>query len=86
MLRLVRPVVLLALFPVLYVAPGSLGQASFEGLGDLPGGSFSSGARDVSPDWTIVVGASSSELGGEAFLWTASEGMLGLVPCLQHLT
>ena len=54
------------------------GKASFQGLGDLPGGRFSSYAFAVSADGLFVVGASSSTLGSEAFLWTKARGMRGL--------
>jgi probable HAF family extracellular repeat protein len=58
--------------------------ASFQGLGDLPGGAISSGASAVSADGTTVVGVSlvtdHSPAGTEqeAFRWTAAEGMVGL--------
>lgn len=70
---------------VLAFLPPSLNAQSFEGLGDLPGGSFYSTARGVSADGLVVVGASSSDSSGrqnEAFRWTASEGMqpLGDLP------
>ena len=42
---------------------------SFEGLGDLPGGGFSSQARGVSADGSVVVGRSNSTSGDEAFRW-----------------
>lgn len=55
------------------------------GLGDLPGGGFSSEARRVSGDGEVVVGRSTSEAsvtGGvkrfEAFRWTGATGMTGL--------
>jgi len=48
------------------------------GLGDLPGGSFSSFTSDVSADGSVVVGSSNSSNGFEAFRWTADEGMVGL--------
>jgi probable HAF family extracellular repeat protein len=48
------------------------------GLGDLPGGGFSSSANGVSADGAVVVGYSVSALGIEAFRWTASGGMIGL--------
>jgi probable HAF family extracellular repeat protein len=51
---------------------------SFTPLGDLPGGSFSSHAFGVSADGAVVVGASASESGREAFRWTRSEGMIAL--------
>ncbi len=50
------------------------------GLGDLPGGQFSSGATGVSADGSVVVGMGSSAfaLDHEAFRWTAEGGMVGL--------
>jgi probable HAF family extracellular repeat protein len=48
------------------------------GLGDLPGGIFSSGADGVSADGSVVVGRSRSAFGGEAFRWTSLGGMVGL--------
>ena len=46
------------------------GQASFQGLGDLPGGLFNSSASDVSADGRVVVGTSHSLNGSqEAFRW-----------------
>jgi len=53
----------------------------FQALGDLPGGDFASYAEGVSPNGEVVVGTSSSaygSLGNEAFIWSASEGMVGL--------
>ncbi len=52
--------------------------ASFQGLGDLPGGNFGSYATGVSADGSVVVGASYSASGREAFRWTAAGGMVGL--------
>jgi len=55
--------------------------ATFQGLGDLAGGDFSSAAYGVSADGTTVVGKStsaSSGSGSEAFQWTRSWGMVGL--------
>ena len=46
-------------------------QASFIGLGDLPGGDFESAAAAVSPDGRIVVGNSIGAAGREAFRWEA---------------
>ena len=60
---------------------GAVFAASFEGLGDLPGGSFESFGRDISADGSVVGGISSSGESGshdEAFRWTPSEGMVGL--------
>ena len=54
---------------------------SFQGLGDLSGGSFYSQAFAVSADGSVVVGSSRSALSGsndEAFYWTRDEGMIGL--------
>lgn len=51
---------------------------SLQGLGDLPGGSFTSQANGVSADGSTVVGSSSSTQGTEAFSWRAGTGMLGL--------
>jgi probable HAF family extracellular repeat protein len=48
------------------------------GLGDLPGGSFSSTATGVSADGSVVVGTGNSELGNEAFRWDADSSMVGL--------
>ena len=56
----------------------------FLGLGDLPGGIFSSSATGVSADGLVVVGRSLSRgpigpsSGDEAFRWTMSGGMVGL--------
>lgn len=52
--------------------------ASFQGLGDLPGGDFSSQARGVSDDGTVVVGIGTTTAGQQAFRWTASAGMASL--------
>ncbi|MFN9671471.1 MAG: hypothetical protein ACK552_02380, partial [Microcystis sp.] len=52
--------------------------ASFQGLGDLPGGSFSSEAYGVSANGSVVVGYSSSSAGSQAFRWTQGTGMVGL--------
>ncbi|MDQ2987251.1 MAG: hypothetical protein M3R13_11145 [Armatimonadota bacterium] len=50
------------------------------GLGDLPGGPFDSVAWAVNADGTVVVGSSNrdDESSGEAFVWTAFGGMIGL--------
>ena len=55
--------------------------ASFQGLGDLPGGLFSSSPHGVSANGSVVVGESKSAAGGgygEAFRWTLSTGMVGM--------
>jgi probable HAF family extracellular repeat protein len=51
------------------------------GLGDLPGGTFESGAARVSADGSVITGFSSSVLApslGEAFVWSEATGMVGL--------
>jgi probable HAF family extracellular repeat protein len=47
-------------------------------LGDLPGGAFSSSARGVSADGSVIVGDGASASGFEAFRWTSGGGMAGL--------
>jgi probable HAF family extracellular repeat protein len=52
------------------------------GLGDLPGGAFSSAANAVSADGSVIVGSSESasgtSTGTQAFRWTSDGGMVGL--------
>ena len=55
---------------------GQTEAATFQGLGDLPGGDFSSVAYDVSADGSTVVGESISDAGVEAFSWTAATSMV----------
>jgi probable HAF family extracellular repeat protein len=52
--------------------------ASFVGLGDLPGGDYSSAAYGVSTDGTTVVGYGTSASGREGFKWTPFGGVVGL--------
>jgi len=52
--------------------------ASFQGLGDLPGGHFASMAYGISADGSTVVGRGSTSLYSEAFRWTVETGMVGL--------
>jgi probable HAF family extracellular repeat protein len=52
--------------------------ATFQGLGDLPGGSFNSLAYGVSSDGSVVVGEGRSASGLEAYRWTSGTGMVGL--------
>ncbi|MCC7387862.1 MAG: hypothetical protein IT431_03750 [Phycisphaerales bacterium] len=49
-----------------------------QGLGDLDGGSFRSGATAVSADGAVIVGTSAATGGDQSFHWTAAEGMVGL--------
>jgi probable HAF family extracellular repeat protein len=72
---------LLALFFVIASVPLASSSAlagSFQGLGDLPGGTFQSHANAVSDDGSTVVGYSNSASGQEAFRWTRSGGIVGL--------
>jgi probable HAF family extracellular repeat protein len=69
----------------LVLAAGAPGQAHFTGLGDLPGGTFSSRARAVSVDGLIVAGVSHSSNGTtgpdgccEAFIWMWDSGLTPL--------
>ena len=48
------------------------------GIGDLPGGTFSSSARAASADGAVIVGQGTSVNGPEAFHWTQTQGMRGL--------
>jgi probable HAF family extracellular repeat protein len=48
------------------------------GLGDLPGGTFTSEAYDVSADGSVIVGVGSSASGFRAFRWTSDGGMVHL--------
>jgi probable HAF family extracellular repeat protein len=52
--------------------------AGMVGLGDLPGGEFSSDARAVSADGNVVVGRSSVTGRAKAFVWDAANGMVGI--------
>lgn len=56
--------------------------ASFTGLGDLPGGFFSSQASNVSGDGSVIVGVGSTASGASAFYWTESGGMQNLTDLL----
>ena len=49
-----------------------------QGIGDLPGGTFSSWANAISPDGSTIVGCGHSANGYEAFRWTAGGGIQGL--------
>ena len=52
--------------------------ASFQGLGDLPGGGISSQARSISADGSVVTGGSTSAACFQTFRWTSEDGMVGL--------
>ena len=66
---------------ILFVAfPAYSDAASFQPLGDLPGGGYFSAAKAISADGLVVVGDSNSELGQgkEVFRWSESTGMVAL--------
>lgn len=70
-----------ALGGIVDISVAGAGAASFQGLGDLPGGIFSSRAEAVSGDGMTVVGSSRSSTSSsshEAFRWTQAEGMVAL--------
>lgn len=52
--------------------------AAFQGLGDLPGGSFESLGLRVSADGSVIVGNGTTAAGKQAFRWTQREGMVSL--------
>lgn len=62
------------------------GSGPMVALGDLPGGGTQpySVAFAVSEDGGTVVGTSSTDLGQEAFIWTASEGLRNLRLVLEQ--
>ncbi len=60
---------ILIFFFTFLLQAGALAQASFQGIGDLPGGFFQSSAFGVSADGLGVVGESRSTKGTEAFRW-----------------
>jgi probable HAF family extracellular repeat protein len=66
------------LFHIYFASVYSALGASFQGLGDLPGGYYDSVAIGVSADGSVVVGISSSNLSSQAFRWTKSTGMVNL--------
>ncbi len=80
----------LAILWTVWCSAANAATPFFMGLGDLPGGSFSSGATSVSADGSVVVGSSAvatvlvpgrppfSQTLFEAFRWTQQSGMLGL--------
>lgn len=56
----------------------SAAPATFTGLGDLPGGAFSSNGYALSANGRVVVGTGTSDVSFEAFRWTAETGIVGL--------
>ena len=72
---------LLAGIVFLSLLVGVVQAATFQGLGDLPGGSVESYAYGLSADGSVVVGKSKSLESGthfDAYIWTQSTGMVGL--------
>lgn len=53
-------------------------SATFQSMGDLPGGHAWSVASGTAADGSVVVGSSSSAHGYEPSRWTADEGLIGL--------
>ncbi len=53
------------------------------GLGDLPGGDYSSFASGISPDGKVIVGTGSTDIGEEAFRWTEGDGIHRVVDWLE---
>ncbi len=68
----------MVLLQVCFVQNSIAIDVSFQGLGDLPGGRFYCIAEAVSADGSVVIGASESAGGNEAFRWTSSGGLQGL--------
>lgn len=82
-----RSYIIVIAFLVLILTFGSaprpvLAEASFHGLGDLPGGSFSSCANAISGDGKVIVGYGTTAPGGwsvlEAYRYSESAGMVGM--------
>ncbi|MEL7473223.1 MAG: hypothetical protein AAGK04_07895 [Planctomycetota bacterium] len=61
-----------------FISATVVAQATFTGLGDLPGGVSESRAFGVNADGSVVVGLSRSSTGIEAFRWTSVSGIDGL--------
>lgn len=73
----VRVNVVRAILAVLFCTGSAFADVSFQGLGDLPGGTYGSWAYGVSADGSVVVGYGRSASGAEAFRWT-QDGMVSL--------
>jgi uncharacterized membrane protein len=72
-------VILVIVFHGNIVAPSPAGPpATFQGIGDLPGGDYYSAFGAISGDGRTIVGRSSSAAGEEAFRWTAVDGIAGI--------
>ena len=73
-----RPFVATFLLTVLHLfsTPAQAQEDIFQGLGDLPGGSFNSQTVGISGDGSVIAGLSSAEVGFAAFSWSESQGMV----------
>lgn len=56
----------------------AMAQATFQALGDLPGGPYETYVSGVSADGKVVVGSSIGVNGGEAVYWTKPTGLVAL--------
>jgi probable HAF family extracellular repeat protein len=70
--------ILIVLISALPIVASFSQSSSFKGLGDFPGGDFSSQASSVSADGLVVAGYSTTDKGSQAFIWTESSGMVSL--------
>jgi probable HAF family extracellular repeat protein len=85
-LAVFRAFFLISAFVTLGPTSPAFAEAMFMGLGELPGGDFSSEARAVSADGGIVVGMSSTADGNKVFRWengvmAALEDIVECVDC-----
>jgi probable HAF family extracellular repeat protein len=75
-------------FASLLFACAAAGQATFEGLGRLPGSpagaSSTSQAAGISADGRVVVGTADAFAGGRAFRWTRETGMTRVAGDLEN--
>lgn len=74
MIRKIHPAIVCICISAVSSALG----ASFQGLGDLSGGSIISSASGVSADGSVVVGYGYTASGQQAFRWTPTGGMVSL--------
>jgi uncharacterized membrane protein len=74
----IASVALALLAPVVGIECVFAQQAYFMGLGDLPGGDFSSQPNDISADGSVIVGSSAAGAGNDTFRWTRETGIVGL--------
>lgn len=59
-------------------------DGQLQGLGDLPGGSFNSGANAASQDGRVIVGMGSDARGKVAVVWAGSEGIRAISELLEQ--